>query len=204
MNTGRPTIRIQQLTLTQVQHLTRHLARQILGSRYRPDIVIAIARGGFVPARLLCDHLDIYNLTCIRIAHYTGTEKGEQARLSIPLNIDIRGMHVLLVDDIDDTGDTLQLALDHLRSFDPTEIRVAVLHHKIISKVVPDYYAKKITHWRWITYPWAITEDLLGLVRKMQPPPADPDEAITRIEHDYDLRVSQAVIQDVFRLFKPE
>lgn len=196
-------IQIELLTLAQVQHLTRRLARLILASGYRPDIVISIARGGFVPARLLCDYLDLYNLTCIRIAHYTGTEKGAQARLSIPLNIDIRGMAVLLVDDIDDTGDTLQLALAHLRGFNPAEIRVAVLHHKIISRITPDYYARKITHWRWVTYPWAITEDLLGLVRKMCPPPADVEEAIARIAHDYKLRITKTVMEDVFRLFKP-
>ena len=75
--------------------------------QFKPDIVIAIARGGYVPARILCDRLDIYNLTSIRIAHYTGgSTKLELARLSIPLGIDIKGMQVLLVDDVTDTGDT--------------------------------------------------------------------------------------------------
>jgi len=199
-----PLLHIEMLTLAKVQNLSRRLARRIQDSGFHPDIIIAIARGGFVPARLLCDYLDIYNLTCIRIAHYTGTEKGEQARLSIPLNIDIRDMAVLLVDDIDDSGDTLQLALDHLRGFNPAEIRIAVLHHKIISSVVPDYFAKKITHWRWITYPWAITEDLLGLVKKMQPAPTTVDETIARVAQDYGLRISETVMEDVYRLLKAE
>lgn len=195
---------IEVLTLAKIQNLSRRLARQIQADHFRPEVVIAIARGGFVPARLLCDYLDIYNLTCIRIAHYTGTDRTGQARLSVPLNIDIRGMSVLLVDDVDDTGDTLQLALTHLHSFTPAVIRVAVLHHKTVASVVPDYYAEKVTHWRWITYPWAITEDILGLVRKMQPTPANIEDAILRVTQDYGLHISTKVMADVYRLLTAE
>lgn len=195
-------IKIEVLSLAKVQTLTRRLARQIQESGFEPDIVITIARGGFVPARLLCDYLDIYNLASIRIAHYTGTDKGEAARLSIPLNVDIQGMSVLLVDDIDDTGETLKLALTHLQSFTPACIRIAVLHHKTVSSVIPDFYASRITRWRWVTYPWAITEDMLGLVKKMRPPPTDIHTAITRIAHDYKINISKTVMEDVFRLLQ--
>ena len=204
MTSDHPLSNIDVLTLAKIQNLSRRLARQIQADRFRPELVIAIARGGFVPARLLCDYLDTYNLSCIRIAHYIGTDITEQASLSIPLNIDIRGMSVLLVDDVDDTGDTLQLALTHLRSFNPAVVRVAVLHHKTASSVAPDYYAEEVKHWRWITYPWAITEDILGLVRKMQPIPASIDAAIDGIRHDYGLHISQKVMEDVYRLLAIE
>jgi hypoxanthine phosphoribosyltransferase len=93
-------------------------------------------------------------------------------------------MRVLLLDDSDDAGDTLQPALTHLRDFSPVDICVAVLHHKSISTVVPDYYAKNITQWRWITYPWAITEDLLGPVKKMRPAPVASDDALVISSRD--------------------
>jgi hypoxanthine phosphoribosyltransferase len=32
---------------------------------------------------------------------------------------------------------------------------------------VPDYYAKKIVKWRWIIYPWAAYEDLVGFTEKI-------------------------------------
>lgn len=199
-----PLSKIESLGLATIQNLSRRLARQIQDAHFTPDIVIAIARGGFVPARLLCDYLDIYNLSCIRIAHYIGTDISGQARLSLPLNIDIRDMSVLLVDDVDDTGDTLQLALAHLHSFRPAAVKVAVLHHKIHSSVVPDYFASRVIRWRWITYPWAITEDILGLVKKMQPVPASIEDAIRCMERDYQLRISKLVMQDVFRLLIPK
>ena len=146
--------------------------------------------------------MNIYNLTSIRIKHYIGSDKSETAQLLDPLSIDIQGMKVLLVDDIDDTGDTLQLALDYLKGFNPGEIRVAVLHHKIISSLVPDYFAKKIIRWRWVTYPWAVVEDVLGFVKKMQPRPATIELAIQRTTQDYGIKVSKQVMEDVFRLLQ--
>lgn len=191
---------IEVLNFSAIRVLSRRLARQIQTDRFCPEIVIAIARGGFVPARLLCDYLNLFNLACIRITHYTGTDKNEKPRLSIPLNIDIRGKTVLLVDDVDDSGETLQLALTHLHSFHPAMIRSAVLHHKTVSSVVPEYFAEEIIQWRWITYPWAITEDVLSLISKAQPMPESIEEAILYMAKIHDLRISKATMTDVYRL----
>jgi hypoxanthine phosphoribosyltransferase len=46
------------------------------------------------------------------------------ARLTDPLAIDIKGKNVLLVDDVNDTGDTLELAVQHLKEFSPKDVRV--------------------------------------------------------------------------------
>ena len=195
--------KVEMVSWTKVSQLSRLLANKVLDSGYQPDIVIAIARGGLVPARLLCDHLDIYNLTSIRITHYTsGANKAEVARLNLPLNVNVNNMKVLLVDDVDDTGDTLQLALAHINTFNPADVKVAVLHHKLVSTVVPDFYAQKITRWRWLTYPWAVTEDLQGFIKKMQPLPDSVEEALERLSQQYNLNVSEKLIKDVYRNMK--
>jgi len=182
-----------------IHRLAHRLASAIREADFRPDIIITIARGGYVPARLLCDFLDIYNLTSIRIAHYTnGVRREEQARLSSPLCIDVRGMRVLLVDDISDTGDTLQLALEHIGGFSPQVVKVAVLHHKQSSTIVPDFYAQKITKWRWITYPWAIKEDLGTFLKDMENMPQTPQEATRRLKQDYDMEVPERMLKDVY------
>ena len=193
-------LKVELVSSAMVTRLCRKLAHKIQDSRFNPDIVICIARGGYIPARLICDYLNIYNLTSIRINHYTGSTKSETARLLEPLNIDIKGMNVLLIDDIDDTSDTLQLAQDYLKGLNPKEIKIAVLHHKIISTLTPDFFAQKIIRWRWITYPWAIVEDVLGFVKKMQPQPSTIEQAIERTVQDYGIKVSKQVMQDVFRL----
>ena len=106
MNNEKKSLECELVSWHSTVKLSYKLAAMIKHDGFSPDIVIAIARGGYVPARIICDRLDIYDLASIRITHYTGgSSKQEQARLSIPLSIDISGMSVLLVDDVDDTGD---------------------------------------------------------------------------------------------------
>lgn len=193
-------IKIELVSNAAVTRLVRKLAYQIQDSGFEPDMVICIARGGYVPARLLCDFMNIFDLASIRIKHYTGSDKSEAAILVDKLGIEIRGMKILLVDDVDDTGDTLQLALEHLGSLQPDEIKVAVLHHKVISSLVPDFYAQKIIRWRWITYPWAVIEDTLGFINKLTPPPESPEQAISDIENKYGIKLARQTMEDVFRL----
>jgi len=183
-------------------HSTVKLSSKLVGmikhDGFKPDVVIAIARGGYVPARIICDRLNIYNLASIRITHYTGgSTKQEQARLSIPLSIDINEMNVLLVDDVDDTGDTFCIALEHLKGFHPKSIKTAVLHHKAISTVLPDYYATTIRKWRWIIYPWAMTEDITGFISRMKPKPRTFDEARMRLEQDYAIKLSTRQLEEI-------
>ena len=192
-------IKCELVNWDQVVRFSSSLAEQIRRDGYVPDIVIAIARGGYVPARLVCDHLDIYNLTSIRISHYTaGCTRFEQARLSMPLCVDVKDMQVLVVDDVDDSGDTLGLALEHISTFRPSKIKTAVLHHKKVSSLMPDYYAEPVIQWRWITYPWAVYEDISGFIANMTPPPASVEEAKERLEKENQVHFSNAAMQAVY------
>lgn len=186
------------VTWAQVERLAGILAKKIRQARYEPDIVIAIARGGYVPARLLCDHLDIFNLTSIRIIHYeAGARMIPGARLSMGLGTDVRNLKVLLVDDVSDTGDTLQLALEHIHGFHPAEIRIAVLHHKKVSRVVPDFHGQKLVKWRWITYPWAVREDLAQFLGTAKSPVTRIDAAAKYLLEQYGLRVPRRLIDEL-------
>ena len=78
-----------------INKLSRNLSLKIGKSGFRPDIVVAIARGGYVPARLLCDYLYLTNLSSFRIAHYTsGAEKQPRAELVDKLCRDLDGKKV--------------------------------------------------------------------------------------------------------------
>ncbi|SES84151.1 hypothetical protein SAMN04488587_1205 [Methanococcoides vulcani] len=148
--------------------LAKILVKKIKDSGYLPDIIIAIGRGGYVPARLVCDFLLFDDLTTIKIEHYKrAADIQETAKLKFPLSVDIHGKNILVVDDVTDTGKTLSLAVEYLKCLKPAEIKTAVLQHKICSDFVPDYYAKKIVKWRWIVYPWAAYEDLVGFTEKI-------------------------------------
>ncbi|MEW6036766.1 MAG: phosphoribosyltransferase [Pseudomonadota bacterium] len=191
------------VTWSQVCRLSQRVAENIRASGYRPDAVVAIARGGYVPARLLCDALGLYDLQSIRIGHYeAGARKTEKARCYSPPPVNIRGLRVLLADDCSDTGDTLQLALEQLRCCKPQDVKVAVLHHKKVSPVVPDYYGRRIVCWRWLIYPWALTEDLSGFIAAMEPRPETAEETRRQLHLRHGIKAPQGALEYVLALMK--
>ena len=179
--------------------LAKHLAYAIRGSGYEPSIVIAIGRGGYVPARVVCDYLLHEMLTSIKIEHWgeAGEEKPETS-IRFPLAIDVTGARLLVVDDVTDTGDTLTAAISYLRTCGAAEIRTAVLQHKGTSGFLPDYYAKMVTEWRWIIYPWAVYEDLSGFVlRILKNGPATPEEIFQALRKDFSITADTGMIPEI-------
>jgi hypoxanthine phosphoribosyltransferase len=181
--------------------LTLRLAIKIKQAGLKPDLIVAIARGGYVPARILCDFLNITNLTDMRVEHYgAGAQKKKHAALTVPINIDVRGKKVLIVDDVTETGDTLEIAENHIKGLGAETVRTAILIHKKQSPVVPDFYAKKIIKNRWIIYPWAVTEDLSELMAQMDNTPTTPAEAVHRIRQELGVNVPLKILQNIFSL----
>lgn len=181
--------------------LAHDLALMILQAGFRPDVVVAIARGGYVPARLLCDFLDLTDLSSIRIVHYTaGAHKQENAGLVEGLCRSLDGRNVLLVDDVSDTGDTLVLARDHLAELGADDVRIAVLHHKQTSTVKPEFFAHRIVEWRWIIYPWAVTEDVTGFIDRLPRRPADAEDTVRLLRERFGLRIRPSLVEKIVSL----
>lgn len=189
----RTSFRCDLMGLREAHSLAKTLAKKIKGSGYLPDIIIAIGRGGYVPARFVCDFLLFDNLTTIKIEHYKwAADIQETAKLKFPLSVDIHGKKILVVDDVTDTGKTLSIAVEYLKSLKPAEIKTAVLQHKTCSDFVPDYYAKKIIKWRWIVYPWAAYEDLAGFTENII---GDRTLTAKQISNELDARYSITIKQ---------
>lgn len=189
------------ITWNRFYALARRLAQRVHESGYRPDTIVAIGRGGYLPARILSDFLGIMDLTSFKIEHYTATRKSRRAVVRYPLSADLTGRRVLLVDDVSDSGDTFTTALEHVRGCGTsTEVRTAVLHHKTVSRYAPDYYVHRVVKWRWIIYPWAIAEDLGNLIQAMRPRPADEKEISRRLLRDHGIRLPRAVLADVLAM----
>ncbi len=192
-------MRCELISMLEVQRLCLRLATLIRDSNYQPDIIVAIARGGFVPARFLCDYLDIMALTSIKVEHYlAGSTRQDQAVIRYPLSTAIDNQRVLLVDDVNDSGDTLEVALQHLLGFQPREVRTAVMHHKVSTHFNVDYHARMITKWRWLIYPWAMVEDLSHFIHHMIPPPATLHATQQQLAEQYGIRISQQRLKQLW------
>jgi hypoxanthine phosphoribosyltransferase len=190
-------ITCELVTWEEQYRLARVLAGKIRSSGFRPDIVIAIGRGGYVPARILCDLLLLSRLTSVKAEHWgTPAEKGERAVIRFPLCTDIQGDRALIVDDVTDTGDTIEAVLDYVKDLGPAEVRTAVLQHKEVSGFVPDYFAEVCPVWRWIVYPWALHEDLVGFSKKvLARGPFTAGELKGELHREYRLTVSPEEIR---------
>lgn len=161
---------VKKVTWEEIVAWSRVLADKVRGSGYRPTVVIAVARGGYVPARLICDFLGVENLVSIQSQHWTeAAKKAERAVLKFRYRIDLSGHRALLVDDIVDTGESLLLAKEHvLEEWRPEELRIAVLQWiSPIAKFRPDYYALEVKDWVWFQYPWTRLEDVAQFIKRM-------------------------------------
>ena len=195
------TLRCELVSWEQFRALARQLALRVRSSGFRPELIVAIGRGGYMPARLLSDYLDLYNLTGFKIEHYRAAKKQPQALVRYPLSADVKGLKILLVDDVSDGGETFEVALSHLHEHGPpAEIRTAVLHHKTVSRFAPDYYAVAVTEWRWLIYPWAILEDVSGFIRELGLVDAAPERQQAEIEAGYGVRISADILGDATTL----
>ncbi len=129
------------------------LCLKIKKDRFTPDLIVAIARGGWVIGRIVSDLLGIEEVASIRIRFYVGIEKTESRPiLEQPLCMKIKGKQILIVDDVVDTGKTVSLAKEYIRSLGASIIKVAVPYKKPWAKIVPDYYVREVD--KWIVFPY--------------------------------------------------
>ena len=119
----REIIEFETPTWNQIHNMLIRQSENILSDSFAPDIIIALTRGGWIPARLLSDLLEVHNLATIRTEFYLGIAKTRKNPvLTQKLQIPISGKKILLVDDVADTGESLQLAKKHILQKDVLEL----------------------------------------------------------------------------------
>ncbi|MGB4087194.1 phosphoribosyltransferase [Methanothrix sp.] len=189
----------QLISWDESYELGRRLAYEIKRSGFRPDLIVAIGRGGYVPARVVSDFLLFSLLASIKIEHWdTAACERPLASVRFPLAVDVQSQKVLIIDDVTDTGKTLRTAVDYMKELGAAEVRTGVLQHKTVSPFVPDYYAEKVAEWRWIIYPWAAHEDLVGLAERVLSEDAQSAREIgERLKGRYGLILEESTLLEV-------
>lgn len=133
----------------------RELAQTIADDGYRPDIILAIARGGLFVAGSLGYALSVKNLYVMNVEYYTGVEERLDVPIALPPyldTVDLRDANVLIADDVADTGATLAYVHDFCKS-EVADVRSAVLYEKSASTIKCEYVWKRTD--QWINFPWS-------------------------------------------------
>ena len=184
------------------EKLARRVAEKIKTSEFKPDFIVGLARGGWVLARVLCDLLGVKDLVSLKVEHWgvTATPDGKAA-LRYPFRIDLSGRNVLIVDDITDTGESMRIATDYVKTLSPREVRTAALRNIVGSKFVPDFYGDEI-NWRWVVFPWNYTEDMCNIVDRVASKWSDPSDVKRVLKSDYKIDVDEDEINEIIEELK--
>ena len=151
----------EQLTWDGFGEASRDLAREILADGFVPEVVVAIARGGLLPAGAIAYGLGIKNCGAINVEVYTGIGTVLDAPEVLPPELDMTyldGRRVLLVDDVADSGRTLDLAV-RLLVERGADVRSVTIYTKPTTIVEPDYSWKATD--LWIDFPWSYKGSVL-------------------------------------------
>jgi hypoxanthine phosphoribosyltransferase len=149
-----------------IYDLCRSVADDVRAAAFEPDVVVALARGGWFAGRCLCDFLGLDDLASLKIEHYVGTaQQSDEPEIRYPLaDGAVEGKDVLVVDDIADTGQSIRTAADCVAERDPTSVRTATLQLLDTSDHRPDFVGERLDEWTWVVYPWNFIEDMTELV----------------------------------------
>jgi hypothetical protein len=150
------------MTWDHLGEAARHLAQAVVEDGYKPDIVLAIARGGLLPGGAVAYALGVKNSCAMNVEFYTDVDQRLEVPMVLPPApelIDLNHAKMLIVDDVADTGRTLEVVQEFCAG-KIAEVRTAVLYEKPQSLVKCDYVWRRTD--RWIDFPWSSEPPVAG------------------------------------------
>ena len=141
------------LSWDQIQAMVAEIAAR---PHERYDALLAITRGGLVPAGLLAYHLGLRNILVAAVQFYSGVGRraAQPTFLQFPADPFLSGQRILVVDDIWDSGKTITAVKERITAAGGIAV-TAVLHYKPEASLFadhPDFFVEETN--AWIVYPW--------------------------------------------------
>ncbi len=109
--------------------------------------IIAVTRGGLVPAAIISRELDIRLVETVCVSGYDW--KDQKGDIEVLKSVDSDGKGWLIIDDLVDTGKTAKLVRDML-----PKAHFATIYAKPAGKPLVDTYITEVSQDTWILFPW--------------------------------------------------
>ena len=124
----------------EINDIVSEIANKINDSEIKDPLFIAVLNGSFLFASDIMRKINLPNaeISFIKLASYSGTESLGEVQELIGINSDLSGRNIVILEDIIDTGNTLEKIMSLLNSQHVNDIRIATLLFK------PDAYKKDI------------------------------------------------------------
>ena len=119
---------------------------------YKPDVLLAVARGGMTLSHFIAEALEVRNLYSLNSVHYEDTLKLDTFNIFNVPDMS-KAKKVLIIDDIVDSGETMEEVFKILHDkFPETQFKLATIFYKKTAVLQPDYSVKEAT--QWIDFFW--------------------------------------------------
>ena len=139
-----------------IEDMVNGIAERLRGEKF--DAMMVITRGGMIPGSILGYRLGIRNILVAAVEFYdddTGQPAHAPTFLQFPADPLLRAQRILVVDEVWDSGKTIESVVQRVRMAGGTPV-TCVLHYKPGNSKVdgqPDYHARATN--AWIVYPWS-------------------------------------------------
>jgi hypoxanthine phosphoribosyltransferase len=165
----------------EIYNLCLDLADEIKKNKFNPEVIVGIARGGWIPARILSDLLGNSYTANLKIDFYRGVgETKERPIITQTISTIVEGKKVLIADDVADSGKSLKVAKEHLEQCGATLVKIATIYYKPWSIIKPDFYIKETE--AWIIFPWERKEFVSKMMESLRAKGLSHDEIMKEIE----------------------
>ena len=133
-------------------------AAKVTAEHPEVDYIIALSRGGVVPARIMTETIKPKNFYVLGLKLFDGYKRGKNVKLTQDLSsyseFD-RHDKILIVDDVSDGGTTLQFAYTHIwKNSGGAHVFTACPYMKKGTCKKPNYYSKEFCDDEWIVFPF--------------------------------------------------
>jgi xanthine phosphoribosyltransferase len=130
--------------------------------------ILAITRGGLIPAALVARELDIRLIDTVCVVSYTAAAAGAEAKTQGELRwlkeVEGDGSDWLLIDDLVDTGKTARAVRERL-----PRAHFATLYAKPLGRPLVDTFVKEFEQHKWVYFPWDIDYRFVAPLRARRP-----------------------------------